>query len=321
MRIIEGLDALSRLELGCEPGALSAHSVVAVGVFDGMHLGHQRLIFDLLEMATRLQGEPTVITFRNHPDEVLSGRAPEPLISIPHRLRLLRRAGVRRVLLLTFDEDLRRMSADDFAATVLRDGLGAKGLLLGFDSALGRDREGTPARFAELGQTMGFVVQTGAPLQVDGHLVSSTAIRDAITGGDLDLAGRLLGRRPGAFGEVIPGDGRGRALGFPTANLAARGQVLPPGGVYAVEILWEGEQHEGVANLGTRPTFGDGATTEIAPPVLEIHFLDEDLDLYGSVLEITFVRRLRDERRFTSPDELRAQITRDILDARRVLGS
>ncbi len=321
MRIIEGLAALADLELPLPGGGIASRSMVAVGVFDGMHLGHLRLVHDLLEMASELQGGPTVITFATHPAEVIAGRAPEPLISVPHRLLLLRRAGVQRVLLLTFDTVVRAMTAERFAREVLCDGLHTKGLLLGFDSAMGKDREGTPEQFAEIGQDFGFEVRTGRPVEVDGEPVSSTAIRTAITSGDLDQACRLLGRRPAGFGEVVHGDHRGRGLGFPTANIRPQCQALPPQGVYAVEILHKGEQHVGVANLGIRPTFkdeGDAALT------LEVHFLreesEEDLDLYGATLEVAFAKRLRGERQFANAEELKAQIAEDIRAARHVLG-
>ncbi len=316
MRIIEGLDALADLELPSPEG-----SVVAVGVFDGMHLGHLRLIHDLLEMASELQAAPTVITFANHPDEVLSGRAPEPLISVPHRLRLMRRAGVQRVLLLTFDSGVQTMTASYFASEVLSSGLNTCGLLLGYDSAFGKDREGTPERFAEIGAEKGFAVRTGLPVQIDGAPVSSTLIRKAIKSGDLDQAARLLGRRPAAYGEVVHGEHRGRSLGFPTANIRPQSQVLPPQGVYAVEILHEGEQSVGVANLGVRPTFADGDDDAVT---LEVHFFTEDgedLDLYGATLEVTFVKRIRGERQFDGADELRAQIAEDVRAARQVLGT
>ncbi|MEE2888115.1 MAG: riboflavin biosynthesis protein RibF [Planctomycetota bacterium] len=322
MRIIEGLDALADLNLAQLGDGIAAHCVVAVGVFDGMHLGHQRLIHDLLEMSTELRGTPTVITFENHPDAVVSGRSIQPLINVPHRLRLLRRAGVQRVLLLQFDQAIREISAETFALEVLHQGLRARGLLLGFDSAMGKNREGTPARFAELGEELGFEVRRGQALAVEGQTVSSTLIRDAIARGDLDGAARLLGRRPGAFGEVVHGHHRGRDLGFPTANLLPQDQVLPPAGVYAVEILHEGEQYVGVANLGNNPTFEDpAAPAESSHLSLEVHFLDCDLEIYGATLEVTFVERLRQERKFESIDQLRDQIAADILAARRVLDS
>jgi riboflavin kinase/FMN adenylyltransferase len=237
----------------------------------------------------------------------------------------MRRAGVQRIVMLTFDEEMRSMSAAQFATTVLLEGLQTKGLLLGFDSAMGKDREGTPERFRDLGKTLGFAVRTGRPVEVDGNPVSSTAIRNAITTGDLDQAYRLLGRRAAVFGEVVHGDHRGRDLGFPTANIRPQCQALPPEGVYAVEILHEGEQHFGVANLGVRPTFEERGD---AAPTLEVHFLRgargdsaTELDLYGATLEVAFAKRLRGERQFADAAELKTQIAEDIRTARQVLGA
>lgn len=315
MRLVEGLDALRDLDLLSVYGADSSdsHSVVAVGVFDGVHLGHHRLLHQLLEMASSLQGMPTVVTFANHPDQVLRGDAPPLICSVPHRLRLLRRAGVLRLVLLQFEPRLQNMTAREFAEDVLIGRLRARGLLLGYDSAMGKDREGTPERFGELGRELGFEVQSGQPFELDGKPVSSTAIREAIAAGDLATARRYLGRFPGALGEVVHGDARGRTIGFPTANVALQNGALPPTGVYAVEAVVDGETFAAVANLGTRPTFGDGE------PSLEVHLLDFTGDLYGRELEVTFRQVLREERRFDGIDELKAQIGRDVAAARACL--
>ena len=317
MRLIEGLDALEGLDLEALYGdSLESHSVVSVGVFDAVHLGHQRLLHELLEMASELNGVPTVITFANHPDQLLKGVAPPLLVSVPHRLRLLRRAGVQRLVLLDFAPRIREITATDFAQNILHKNLRAKGLLLGFDSALGKNREGTPTRFAELGKPLGFVVREGQPFTVDDLPVSSTAIRTAITTGDLPLAQRYLGRWPSTFGKVVHGDSRGNTIGFPTANVLTETPVLPPCGVYAVEVLLEGEVHSGVANLGVHPTF-----TERPAPVLEVHLLDYQGDLYDTSLEVCFLSWLRPEQRFESVDQLRDQITQDIRKAREVFAS
>jgi len=315
MRLVEGLDALRALDLAAAYGedSPSSRSVVAVGVFDGVHLGHHRLLHQLLEMASALQAMPTVVTFENHPDQMLRGDAPPPLCSVAHRLRLLRRAGVLRLALLRFEPQLQQMTARQFAEVVLLRGLRARGLLLGYDSAMGRDREGTPARFAELGEELGFEVRTGEPFEVGGEPISSTRIRDAIASGDLTGARRCLGRFPGALGTVVHGDARGRTLGFPTANLALQPGALPPTGVYAVEAVVDGETYAAVANLGERPTF------EASGPSLEVHLLDYDGDLYGRELEVSFRVLLRDERRFEGPDQLKAQIARDVEAARQNL--
>lgn len=316
MRVVEGLDHLLALDLVARYGETrESHSAVTVGVFDGVHLGHLRLVHELLELAARLDAVPTAITFRTHPDALLRGGAPPEIVSVPHRLRLLRRAGVQRLVLLDFDERLRAMTAAEFARVVLAERLRCRGLLLGFDSRLGRDREGTPARFAELGADLGFTVQTSAAVEVDGEPVSSTAIRAAIRAGDLQRSSRLLGRYPSAFGVVVRGDARGRTLGFPTANLVPQSTVLPPHGVYAVHVIHDGETYAGVANHGRRPTFagGDGDA------LLEVHLLDWQGDLYGATLEVSFVARLRDERTFADAAALRAQIESDVARARAVL--
>ncbi len=327
MRIIEGLEALESLDLrGQYDDSVEARSVVAVGVFDGVHLGHLRLLHELREMASLLGGVPTVITFRRHPDELLKGEAPPSIISVPHRLRLLRRSGIERLVLLNFDNRLREMTARDFAELVLIGGLNTKGLLLGFDSAMGKDREGTVERFSELGIELGFEVRGGEAFLVEGKPVSSTMIRNAIQVGDLDRGQRLLGRWPSAFGEVVPGEGRGKSIGFPTANVETQDFALPPQGVYAVEVLHDGEQYPGVANLGVRPTFAgsnDGKSVDNSEPtpVLEVHLLDQDLQMYGAMIEVSFLAHIRDERRFPSGEALREQIQDDILKAREVFAS
>ncbi|MBL9076358.1 MAG: riboflavin biosynthesis protein RibF [Planctomycetes bacterium] len=317
MRLIEGLDALLALDLVATYGeSLPSRSAVAVGVFDGVHLGHQRLLHQLLEMASSLQAVPTVVTFANHPDQVLHGEAPPLLCSVPHRLRLLRRAGVERLVLLTFEPRLQNQTPREFAQRILVERLRARGLLLGYDSALGKDRAGTPQCFRELGAELGFVVHTGAPFEVDGQPVSSTAIRRAIAAGDLALAHRYLGRFPGALGTVVRGDGRGRALGFATANIVPEAAVLPPPGVYAAEAIVDGRAFAAAANLGTRPTFGGGDRV-----LLEVHLLEFQGDLYGRELELTFRRRLRPEQRFPDADALRQQIARDVAAVRELLRS
>lgn len=316
MRVYEGLDAILRLDLRRSgPQGVEGRSVVAVGVYDGVHLGHQQLLHELLLMSARLGGAPTVVTFRSHPDTLLKGDAPPLLVSVPHRLRLLRRAGVQRTALIDFDDRLRQTTAEAFAQDVLHRALNARGLLLGFDSAMGRNREGTPERFAELGRDLGFEVAVGAPLQVDGETVSSTKIRAAIARGDLDTAYRFLGRWPAVFGAVVRGDGRGRTLGFPTANLVPESAAIPPDGVYAVEVIRGGDTLPGVAHLGRRPTFDD-----TPGPRLEIHLLDFDGDLYGEDLEVSFLKKLRGARRFADATELEAQIRQDVEAARAAWG-
>lgn len=323
MLVLEGLGALDRADLVGRHGADSpeARSATLVGVFDGVHLGHQRLLHELLEMASRLDATPTVVTFANHPDELLRGKRADWITSLPHRLRLLRRCGARRVVLLAFDDELRAMTAAEFTDRVLVRGLHSRGLLLGHDGAIGRDREGSYDRLRELGDQHGFEVRKAEALLLDGQPISSTAIREAIRAGRLEAAQRLLGRWPAAFGEVVEGDRRGRTLGFPTANVVAQSLVLPPPGVYAVQAVHDGDEYPGVANLGARPTFDDTTKADpTSPPRLEVHLLDFDEDLYGTTLEVQFVARIRDERKFADLAALERQIATDAAAARGILG-
>lgn len=308
MQILEGLEAL-------DDAAPETGSATLVGVFDGVHLGHQRLLHELRELAASQGLLPTVVTFRNHPAEFLRGRRVEWIVDLPHRLRLLRRAGVGRVLLLEFDERIRDMDAERFSRRILQEGLRTGALLLGYDSAIGKNREGTPARLRDLGDRFGFSVQQGTPFEIDGSPASSTQIREAIRAGRLAEARRMLGRWPGAMGPIEPGDGRGRGLGFATANVKLASVVLPPPGVYAVEALLGSDDHPGVAHLGARPSIDADE-----PPRLEVHLLDGPFDdLYGQVLEVQFLSLLREPRRFDDLNDLKGQIAIDSDRAREAL--
>lgn len=292
-------------------------SVVSVGVFDGLHLGHAAILRTNVERARALGARPTVVTFQEHPKSVLLGRAPRMLTSLAHRLELFRRAGIGHCVALTFDEELRRVPAAEFARRVLVERLGARKLVLGFDSKLGRDREGTPERLRALGHDVEVVEQ----VLVGGRAVSSTAIREAVELGDLDGAERMLGRRVALYGDVVHGRHLGHRLGFPTANLDLHHELRPPTGVYAafarvLDGAHEGAAHGAVVNVGFRPTVeGERATT----PLVEVHVLDFDRDLYGRHIEVEFVARLRDEQRFPNLDALRAQIAADVARSREVL--
>ena len=298
-------------------------SVVSIGVFDGVHLGHQAILAANRRRARELGAVSTVVTFRRHPKKVLLGRAPRTLTSLEHRLELFLRAGIERSLVLTFDEGLRELSAEDFVQRFLVDGLGARAFVLGFDSKFGRERRGTPA----LLESLGFDVEVVDKVVLDERPVSSTAIREAVELGDLAGAERMLGRPVTVLGTVVRGAARGRELGFPTANLNLHHELHPPPGVYVgrARILARGSDdpggppegpHGAVANIGFRPTV-DGPPPEV--PLLEVHLLDFDGDLYGRHLELSFLGRLRGEQRFAGLDELQAQIGRDVSAAREKL--
>ena len=295
---------------------------VTVGVFDGMHRGHLRLLRSLASAARRWHAEPTVVTFEPHPDAVLRG-APPPLLCDPaERLGWLELAGVRHAVLQRFDETFASQTPEAFLGR-LRSGRDLAGLVMSPESAIGRGRAGTPERLRELGAREGFRVEVVAPLETGGGLVSASRIREALAAGRLSEARRMLGRDPAVTGRVVRGDARGRSLGYPTANLAFDAQVaLPADGIYAVEAGWGGPDplHPawtagGVASLGVRPTFEPGAR------VLEVFLFGVDDDLYDQRLRVVFVRRQRAERRFASADALVAQMDRDAARARAILAA
>lgn len=294
-------------------------SVVSIGVFDGVHLGHQAILAANLERARELGARPTVVTFGQHPKRVLLGRAPRTLTSLEHRLDLFRQAGIEHTLVLEFDAALRSISAEEFTRRILLAGLGARAFVLGFDSKFGRDRGGTPESLARAGHD----VRKVPKVELDGRPVSSTAIREAVELGDLEGAARMLGRPVSVLGTVVEGERIGRGLGFPTANLDLHHELHPPVGVYVGRArVLSGEEgvpatrHGAVANIGVRPTLGG---TEQSPPQLEVHLLDFEADIYGREVEFSFLSRLREEQRFEGLGALQEQLALDVAAARKVL--
>lgn len=296
-------------------------SVVSVGVFDGVHLGHREILAANVARAAELGAVPSVVTFRRHPKRLLLGHEPRTLTSLEYRLALFARAGIRSTLALAFDETLRAMPAELFVQQVLVEGLGAKAFVLGFDSKFGRDRAGTP----ELLSAMGLDVAVVPKVEIASRAVSSTAIREAVELGDLEGAARMLGRPVSVLGTVVHGRQLGRRLGFPTANLDLHHQLHPPVGVYACQVRRvdrAGSAIEAllpaVANIGYRPTV---EAPRPDSPLVEVHLLDFAGDLYGAHLEVLFVASLRGERPFEDLQALEAQIRRDCAAARELLAA
>jgi riboflavin kinase/FMN adenylyltransferase len=294
--------------------------VVAVGVFDGVHRGHCRVLRASRETAARLRARSAVITFEPHPRAVVGPGAPPLLCDLPERLARLERAGVDLTVVQRFDRPFAELSAEDFLERV-REGRRLAAVIMGRDSAFGHRRGGTAANMAEVGRRIGFELVRVDLLALGGERVSSTRIREQVAEGRLAQARLHLGRSHAVRGTVVRGDGRGRGLGFPTANLAFEEPVaLPPDGIYATLVSWDGSdplaparRNRGVASLGVRPTFGPGGR------VLEAHLLDFDEDIYGERLRVTFVRRQRGERRFAEVDALVHQMRLDTARARTVL--
>jgi riboflavin kinase / FMN adenylyltransferase len=302
-------------DIGALPG-LAAGCVATVGAFDGIHLGHQAILGRLRDEAALLGVPSLVISFRPHPLEIVNpAAAPGLLTPGEEQLEQLATIGVDYVALLRFTNELASLTAEQFVERLLLGRFHMRSLLVGHDHGLGRGREGSVDRLKQLGSRLGFPVEVVPAVIVDGAPVSSSAIRRAIAYGNLDESRRLLGRRYSFAGQVVPGQSRGRLLGYPTLNLAlpSARKLLPPPGVYAVLVETVRGTHGGMMNLGPRPTFGDSSIT------VEAHLFDADGDWYGLDARVQFVRRLRDTVRFSSPEALVAQLARDSENARAAL--
>jgi riboflavin kinase / FMN adenylyltransferase len=306
---------IDRLET-LEPRA-STPCAAAIGNFDGVHRGHARLVAETIAAAQALRGRSVVLTFDPHPARVLAPEAaPSSLSTLAQKAELLAALGVDTLAVLPFTAQVAALDAGSFAREVLASCLGTAAVVVGGDFRFGRGRAGDSALLAELGERLGWTVTTVAPVTHLGEPISSTRVRRTLAAGDVAAAADLLGRRFFVDGLVEAGDGRGRGLGFPTANVATTNETLPANGVYACLFAAGGEPpREAVANLGRRPTFEGGA----AEPRLEVHVLDTDRDLYGRAVRTTFVARLRDEQRFPDADALARQIAEDVARAREVL--
>lgn len=306
MRVIARAEELS-------PGARKV--CAAIGVFDGVHLGHQQVIRQTVADARQVEGLALVITFDRHPNSVVAPARTPPLIySLPQKLRAIESLGAEATLLLEFTRELSQIPAEEFIRQLARELGSIYSLCVGSAFTFGHQRGGNVELLRKLGREFHFIVHGISSLALDGKVVSSTRIREAIKHGSLDAASQMLGRAYSLAGKVTRGDGIGRQLGFPTANLDCAGLVLPPNGVYAVHARAHSQWHRAVINIGQRPT--------LASPVprlqVEVHLLDFSSDLYGEELEIIFDARLRDEQKFSSREELKMQIARDIAAARRI---
>ncbi|MBI2855609.1 MAG: bifunctional riboflavin kinase/FAD synthetase [Chloroflexi bacterium] len=296
------------------PQSPKRDTVLTIGVFDGVHLGHQHLLKHLKDTASREGLLSGVLTFVNHPRTVLHpGSCVSYITSVEDRLALLKEQGVDMVIPLTFDLELSRLRAREFVA-LLRDRLRMAGLVMGFNFALGYRREGDPETLKALGKEMGFSVAVVDAVSMNGDRVSSTAIRDEVSAGDVAKASRSLGRPFALQGSVVRGKTRGRTLGFPTANLEIAGHRLIPGnGIYATWAYIGRDRYMAATSIGVRPTFGEGERT------VEVFILDYQGELYGTELRVEFAQRLRDEMRFETPEALVTQMHRDVEQTREVL--
>ena len=293
--------------------ASNRETVLALGVFDGVHLGHQHLLLRLVQMAgpSRM---PAVLTFSNHPATVLRPGTHAGYLTTPEaKIRLIKEQGVELVVSLEFTLELAQVSAQDFAS-MLVELLRTKGLVLGPDAVLGHNREGTVDFLRRRGNDLGFWVETVPSLVLDGAEVKSSRIRDAVIRGDIAACTRLLSRKFSVNGQVVVGDHRGRELGFPTANLEiAPGMMVPGDGIYATWAIMDGVRHPSATSIGVRPTFG------LTERLVEVYVIDFDGDLYGKDMCVEFVGKLRDQQTFPGVEALVDQINRDVVGSRLAL--
>jgi len=287
---------------------------LAIGVFDGVHLGHRAVISTSAEHAHASNGTPVVVTFDPHPEKVLRPQsAPHLLTATPHKIALIRNLGVGHLLIITFDKQFAATEPEDFVQQLVKHSKPLREICVGHQWSFGKNRRGNLALLKKLGAQFDFNVVGIPPVTVNGEVVSSTAIRRAVEAGDLKKAAEMLGREYTILGTVVRGDDLGKKIGFPTANLSAHNEQFPPNGVYVAEAKLDGGRYRGVVNLGYRPTVS--SSTE---RILEIHLLDFDRDIYGKDLEVRFIRYLRPEKKFENVDALVRQIERDVQQAREV---
>ena len=291
------------------------NTAVTFGVFDGVHLGHQAVISTLLERAAQDKLMSVLVGFYPHPLAFLSPeRCPPILTPLSKRVEILQEFGIDKIVILSFDAQIAAMSPESFVEKVLLEKCRAKHVVVGYACQFGKNRAGNAQRLAEISEDYPFDVTIVPPTEINGAPVHSTRIRQALARGDLHWSSQLLGRPYSLVGEVIQGDGRGRQLGFPTANIDTRNQICPPNGVYAIRAKLEGKWLDGVLNIGTRPTF-NALNFQV-----ESYFFDFNETIYGKSVEIFFVEKIRSERKFPNLQSLVQQIQRDIMDAVEILG-
>ncbi|MCK9420691.1 MAG: bifunctional riboflavin kinase/FAD synthetase [Nitrospirae bacterium] len=305
MRIVRGLKNFNERLL---------NPVLTLGNFDGVHLGHQAILKKVIERAREIKGTSVVFTFEPHPLKVLAPeRSPRMLNTFHGKMKLFAAAGIDIVICANFTRTFAEQHPEDFARDVLHAQIGVSEVYVGYDYAFGKGREGSIESLKGMGRTFGFGVGVVEAVQVDNLVVSSSVIRDLISSGSMEEATKLLGRRYAIEGEVVHGAHRGQALGFPTANLKIVNELIPAHGVYAVLAQVENKTIKGVASIGIRPTFDAG------PVSIEVYLFEFHDGLYGKGIEVSFVKRLRGEKKFPNADALVEQIRKDVREAQDAL--
>jgi riboflavin kinase / FMN adenylyltransferase len=297
-----------RLFHGTDNAEIQRPAVLTLGVFDGLHIGHQLIMRTVVERARAIGAVPTVITFDPHPRAVLHPESAPPLLqTFDQKIEGFGVLGIEQTIVVRFTKEFSEIAAEDFLRDVVMDRLHAREVYLGKGFAFGHNREGNIELLKRLGNELGFVAGEVPEVSLRGGRVSSSKIRELLSHGKVNLARRMLGRPYGVEGRVEHGAERGHQLGFPTANLHPQNRVIPKNGVYVTGTLIDGQWRKSVTNVGVRPTFG--AESE---PSVETFVMNWEGDLYGDVVRVRFLHRLRDEQKFSSLDELTTQIRKDV---------
>jgi riboflavin kinase/FMN adenylyltransferase len=303
-----------RLFHGTDNAEISRPTILTLGVFDGLHLGHQLIMRTVVERARAVGAVPTVITFDPHPRAVLHPESAPPLLqTFDQKIEAFSVLGIEQTIVIRFTREFAQICAESFLRDTVRDRLQAREVYLGRGFAFGHNREGNIKLLRRLSEELGFYAAEVPEVRLRNQRISSSRIRKALTEGRVNLARRMLGRPYGVEGRVVRGRERGRTLGFPTANVHPQNRVIPHGGVYVTATLIEGLWRRSITNVGTRPTFEKDAIE----PSVETYVMDWSGDLYNDVVRVRFLHRLRDERKFASVDELKAQIEADSKRAER----
>jgi len=306
MEIIRDLQALAR----------HPYPVTAIGNFDGVHLGHRAILNAAIDRARARGGTAFALTFDPLPAKLLApASAPQLILAPADKFELLRLSGIDGVIVLDFTLELSMLSPRDFVRDCLRGKIGAREVVVGHSVSFGHNRAGNAALMVELGRELGFDTTVVGPVKIGGVKVSSTKVRELILAGDMRGAASLLGRYHSLSGRVVRGRERGRTIGYPTANLDSETECIPPDGVYATRAILDDGVYPSLSNIGMRPTFAESART------IETHIFDFTRDLYGMRIKLELIERIRAERKFDSPDALKAQIARDLRKAREILAS
>lgn len=304
IKVFRGTDKIERLN----------SPVLALGNFDGIHLGHKAILNKAMERADKIGGLSVAFTFDPHPVKVLAPEKYLPLITpIEKKIKLMEELGLYAVICAEFNLDFANLHPRSFVKDILVDKIGIKEVVVGFNYSFGKGREGGIDFLKNMGEEYGFGLHVVEPVKVGGAVVSSSKVREAIWAGNVDLASTLLGRPYGMEGVVVTGMKRGKKLGFPTANIETKGELFPKSGVYASIVTLNGKQYKAVANVGKHPTFPED------PFSVEAHIFDFDSDIYGEQVEISFIDRIRDDMAFPTPGALSEQIRQDAMKARDLL--